>query len=89
MWLQWYAEQENENVKDEFIKQVELEKLITRVSPRVQLEILEFAPVDIKYRVQDSIHTHYKDKILWNIDEYEPEIPWREIFEKVCAKGKT
>ena len=88
MWLQWYAEQVNDEVKNEFLNQIELEKLVKKVSPKVQLEILEFAPVEIKYLVQENIHTQFRDRILWNIGEYEPEIPWRKIFEEVLAERK-
>jgi len=75
MWLQWYAEQVNDEVKDEFLKQVELVNLVPRVSPKVQLEILEFAPVEVKELVANSIHKKYYEKIMWNVEnEIEEEV---------------
>ena len=81
MWLQWYAEQVNDEVKTEFLEQVELKKLVTRVSPKVQLEILEFAPEDVKRLVADSLHQQYRDKILWNVENKEKEMSHEEIQE--------
>lgn len=94
MWLQWYAEQVNDEVKNEFLEQVELKKLVTRVSPKVQLEILEFAPEDVKKLVANSLHPQVKKKILWNVEEekvedeytytstYTPE-QYREMAQKI------
>jgi hypothetical protein len=80
MWLQWYAEQVNDEVKDEFLNQIELENLVKRVSPKVQLEILEFAPVEVKRLVESSIHKQYKEKIMWNVeDEIEKECSLDEL----------
>jgi hypothetical protein len=73
MWLQWYAEQVNDEVKNEFLKQVELVGLVKRVSPKVQVEMLEFAPVEVKRLVADSIHKQYYEKIMWNVEEVEEE----------------
>ena len=91
MWLQWYAEQVNDEVKDEFLNQIELENLVKRVSPKVQLEILEFAPVDVKRLVESSIHKQYKEKIMWNVeDEIEEddnettEENWQNIPKDSC-----
>jgi hypothetical protein len=73
MWLQWYAEQVNDEVKNEFLKQVELVELVKKISPKVQLEILEFAPVEVKRLVADSIHKQHYEKIMWNVEEVEEE----------------
>ena len=63
MWLKWYNLQDA-NVKENFLNQINLRQTISQSPAKMQIEILECAPIEVKRMVNDVLRRDAKKKLF-------------------------
>lgn len=90
MWLKWYNLQDA-NVKREFLEQIELRQTISMSPSKMQIEMLECAPVEIKNDVKSVLHGNAR-KVLFeeegvSTNDFQPD--WNKLYQeaKKCQQN--
>lgn len=85
MWLKWYNLQDA-NVKKKFLEQIELRQTISMSPAKMQIEMLECAPVEVKNEIKSVLRTKARQELFEEQDAPDGQIfapDWNKIYTEV------